>query len=255
MGLLQGKNALILGVANDHSIAWAIAQVFQREGARLALTFPGDSIERRVRPLAESIGCTDVLRCDVASDADLDALSRDLQTRWGRVDVVVHSVAFAPREALRGRFVDTTRDDFRVALDVSAYSLVALVRALDPILPDGASILTLSYLGAERVMPGYNVMGVAKAALEASVRYLSWDLGSRGVRINAISAGPLRTLSSAGVAGFKTMLHHHAEKAPLRRNISQAEVAETAAFLASGRAGGITGEVVHVDAGYSVMGL
>lgn len=251
-----GRRIAIFGVANDHSIAWAIAERFRAAGAELALTYPNEAIEKRVRPLAESIGVDCVLPCDVTRDAEVDAVFATLRERWGTLDAVIHSVAFAGRDELKGRYVDTTRDGFHLALDVSAYSLVALARAAEPLLaPERGALVTLSYLGAERVIPHYNVMGIAKAALEASVRYLAWDLGESGIRVNAISAGPLRTLSSAGIAGFKTMLHHHAEHAPLRRNITGAEVADAALYLCSAAASGITGEVLHVDGGYNIMGM
>ena len=256
MALLEGKKAIVFGVANDHSIAWAIAQAFAREGATLAFTYVNEAIERRVRPLAESLGVKTVLPCDVTSDDDIRATFDVLREQWGVLDVLVHAVAFAQREDLKGRFVDTSREGFRLALDVSAYSLVALARAAEPLLaPRRGSILTLSYFGAEKVVAGYNVMGVAKAALEASMRYLAWDLGPNGIRVNAISAGPIRTLSSAGIGGFKTMLHHHEERAPLRRNISPEEVARSALYLSSELAEGVTGEVLHVDAGYNIVGL
>jgi enoyl-[acyl-carrier protein] reductase I len=256
MHSLEGKRAAIFGVANDHSIAWAIAQRFRAEGAELALTYPNEAIESRLRPLAASIGVDCVLPCDVSSDAQIEAVFSALRERWGELDAVVHSLAFAGREELRGRYVDTTREGFHVALDISAYSLVAMARAAEPLLaPRRGALVAMTYLGAERVIPHYNVMGIAKAALEASVRYLAWDLGATGVRINAISAGPLRTLSSAGISGFKTMLHHHAEHAPLRRNVSAEEVAATALYLCSDAASGVTGEVVYVDGGYHVMGM
>ncbi|HUI25045.1 MAG TPA: enoyl-ACP reductase [Candidatus Kryptonia bacterium] len=256
MSLLNGKKAIIFGVANDHSIAWAIAQAFVREGATLALTYVNEAIEKRVRPLAASLGVETILPCDVTRDDDIAATFDALRQQWDGLDVVVHAVAFAQREDLKGRFIDTSRDGFRLALDVSAYSLVAMARAAESVLaPRQGSILTLSYFGAEKVVAGYNVMGVAKAALEAGVRYLAWDLGAAGVRVNAISAGPIRTLSSAGIAGFKTMLHHHEERAPLRRNVTGEEVARAAVFLSSDLGGGITGEILHVDAGYNIVGM
>jgi enoyl-[acyl-carrier protein] reductase I len=251
-----GKRAVILGVANDHSIAWAIARAFRNAGAELALTYPNEAIERRVRPLAESIGADIVLPCDVTRDEEIAAMFGALGERWGSLDVVVHAVAFALREDLKGRFLDTSRQGFQVALDVSAYSLVAVTRAAEPLLAERrGSVLTLSYFGAEKVIPHYNVMGVAKAALEACVRYLAHDLGPQGVRVNAISAGPLRTLSSAGVRDFKSMLHHQSERAPLRRNVTTDEVAAAAVFLCGDSAGAVTGEILHVDAGYNVMGI
>jgi enoyl-[acyl-carrier protein] reductase I len=253
---LQGKRAIIFGVANDHSIAWAIAQAFKREGAELALTYPNEAIEKRVRPLAAEIGATLVLPCDVTRDDQIAATFAAVREHWGALDVVVHAVAFALREELKGRFVDTSRQGFQIALDVSAYSLVAIARAAENLLaPRRGALLTLSYFGAEKVIPNYNVMGVAKAALETCVRYLAWDLGSQGIRVNAISAGPLRTLSSAGISGFKAMLHHHEARAPLRRNVTADEVAAAAVHLCSDQASAITGEIVHVDAGYNVMGM
>jgi enoyl-[acyl-carrier protein] reductase I len=255
MALFAGKKAVVFGVANDHSIAWAIAQALHREGAELALTYPIESIERRVRPLAESLGVQTVLPCDVSKDDDIAATFASLRERWGGVDVVIHAVAFALRDELKGRFIETSRGGFQIALDVSAYSLVAIARHAEPLMRSGSSLLTLTYFGAEKVLPHYNVMGIAKAALEACVRYLAFDLGPQGIRVNAISAGPLRTLSSAGITGFKAMLHHHAERAPLQRNITPNEVAHTALYLCSDMGSGVTGEVVHVDAGYNIVGV
>lgn len=256
MPLLDGKRAIIFGVANDHSIAWAIARAFAREGATLALTYVNEAIEKRVRPLAAELAVTTVLPCDVSRDEDIAATFAALREQWGTLDILVHAVAFAQRDDLKGRYLDTSRGGFRVALDISAYSLVAVARAAEPLLAASrGSILTLSYFGAEKVVAGYNVMGVAKAALEASVRYLAWDLGASGVRVNAISAGPIRTLSSAGITGFKTMLHHHAERAPLRRNVTAEEVAHAALFLSSPLGEAITGEVMHVDGGYNIVGM
>jgi enoyl-[acyl-carrier protein] reductase I len=255
MPLLDRKKALVLGVANDHSIAWAIAQALQREGAELALTYAGEAIEKRVRPLAHALGVNVVLSCDVGKDDDIAAVFETLRERWGRVDIVIHAVAFALRDELKGRFVHTSRAGFQVALDISAYSLIAIARSAEPLMAAGGSLLTLTYFGAEKVLPNYNVMGVAKAALEATVRYLAWDLGPQGIRVNAISAGPIRTLSSAGITGFKDMLHHHAERAPLRRSVRPEEVAATAVYLCSDLGSAVTGEVVHADAGYNIVGM
>jgi enoyl-[acyl-carrier protein] reductase I len=256
MGSMTGKRAAIFGVANDHSIAWAIAQRLRAEGAELALTYPNEQIEKRVRPLAASIGVDAVLPCDVTSDAQIAAVFAELGERWGGLDAVVHSLAFAERDDLKGRFVDTARQGFQVALDVSAYSLIALARCAEPLLaPQRGALVTMTYFGAEKVIPNYNVMGVAKAALETCVRYLAADLGPAGVRVNAISAGPLRTLSAAGIAGFRTMLHHYEERAPLRRNVTADEVAAAALYLCSDAASGVTGEILHVDAGYNVIGM
>lgn len=253
--LLAGKRALVLGVANDHSIAWAIARAFHDHGAELALTYAGEAFERRVRPLAQELGVSLVLPCDVQQDEQVQGVFEQLQAHWPQVDIVVHSIAFAPREELKEEFSRTTREGFRVALEVSAYSFVHLTRTLAPLLARDASLLTLTYFGAEKVVPNYNVMGVAKAALEACVRYLAAELGPRGIRVNALSAGPIRTLSAAGIAGFREMLRHHAERAPLRRNVTAEEVAKAAVFLASDLASGVTGEVLHVDAGYNIVGF
>ena len=255
MPVLSQKKAIVFGVANDHSIAWAIAQALHREGAELALTYVGEGIERRVRALAEPLGVRVILPCDVTKDEDVAAVFTTLREEWGRVDIVIHGVAFALREELKGRFIDTSRTGFHIALDVSAYSLVAIARHAEPLLSAGGALLTLTYFGAEKVLPNYNVMGVAKAALEACVRYLAWDLGPQGIRVNAISAGPIRTLSAAGITGFKAMLHHHAERAPLRRSIQPEEVANVALHLCSDLSSGVTGEIVHVDGGYNIVGM
>jgi enoyl-[acyl-carrier protein] reductase I len=253
---MDGKRALVMGVANDHSIAWAIARRFAAEGAALAFTYPNEAIEKRLRPLAESLEAGIVLPCDVSRDEDIESAFSRIRESWDEIDVVVHAVAFAPREELRGRFIDTSRPGFEVALDVSTYSLIAVARAAEALLAARkGSLLTLTYFGAEKVIPSYNVMGVAKAALEACVRYLAADLGPSGVRVNAISAGPLRTLSSAGIGGFKTMLHHQEERAPLRRNIKGDEVAAAAFFLCSELGSAVTGEILHVDAGYNIVGM
>ncbi len=254
-GLLRGKRILIVGVANDHSLAWGIAQAMHAAGAELAFSYGAANLERRVTPLAASVDAAWIAACDVTRDGDIDSLFATAASRWGRIDGLVHAVAFAERDDLKQRFVDTRREGFRIALDVSAYSLVALARGAEELMSGGGAITTLSYYGAEKVLPGYNVMGVAKAALEASVRYLAWDLGGRGIRVNAISAGPARTLSSAAVRGFKDMLHLHAEKAPLRRNIGFEDVGGAAVFLGSDLGAGVTGEILHVDAGYNIVGM
>lgn len=252
---LDGKRALIFGVANDHSIAWGIARALRREGAEIALSYGAPNLERRVRPLAEEVGARVVVPCDVSRDDEIDAAFARVTEAWSGIDILVHAVAFAQRDDLKNPFIETSREGFRVALDISAYSLVALARAARPHMEPGGSILTLSYFGAEKVLPNYNVMGVAKAALEASVRYLAWDLGPHGVRVNAISAGPIRTLSSAGVSGFKDMMRHHAERAPLRQNVSLDDVGNAAVYLCSDLGSGVTGEVLHVDAGYNIVGM
>ncbi len=254
-GLVQGKNALVLGVASERSIAWAIAQRLAQEGANLALTYQNERLEKNVRPLAETIPGTLVLPCDVSDDEQIAALVQSLQEQWGRVDILVHSVAFAKKEELSGRYVDTSREGFRIAMDVSVYSLVALCRAMEPLMGAGSSVVTLTYIGSERVVPNYNVMGVAKAALEASVRYLASDLGPQGIRVNAVSAGPINTLAARAIAGFTTMLQRVREVAPLRRNTEAEEVADTALFLVSDLARGVTGEVIYVDSGYHAMGM
>jgi enoyl-[acyl-carrier protein] reductase I len=260
MGLLDGRRALIFGVANDHSIAWGIAQALHEAGAEIGFSSVESLIERRVRPLAESIGSTFVEPCDVQSDEQI----REVFSRWraahgpeARLDILVHALAFAKREDLEGSFVDTSREGFAQALDVSAYSLVAVVREARAagVFQSGSSILTLTYYGAEKVVSNYNVMGVAKAALEASVRYLAADLGPEGVRVNAISAGPVRTLAAAGISGFKQMYGAFADLAPLRRNISIEDVGKTALYLASDLSSAVTGEVIYVDGGFSIMGV
>jgi enoyl-[acyl-carrier protein] reductase I len=254
--LLQGKRALITGVANDRSIAWAIAQLFREEGAELAFTYPGEAMEKRVRPLAEGIGAKAILDCDVSRDADIERTVADLRKVWDRVDVLVHSIGYAPREALDGRFADvTTRQVWTVALDVSAYSLIGLARAVKPLMPPGSSIVTLTYYGSEKVVKHYNIMGVAKAALECSTRYLAEDLGQDGIRVNAISAGPIKTLAAAGIKGMRTMLGENAEKTPLRRNVDQVDVAKAALYLCSDLGMNVTGETLHVDAGQNIMGV
>ena len=255
MGLLDGKNALVFGVANDHSIAWGIARALHEHGAEVGFSSIESLIDKRVRPLAASIGSTFVEPADVQSDADIERVFR----RWGEttdhLDILVHALAFAKREDLDGHFIDTSRDGFTLALDVSAYSLVALTRAARPHLHPGSSILTLTYYGSEKVVANYNVMGVAKAALEASVRYLAADLGPDGIRVNAISAGPIRTLAAAGIGGFKKMYGSFAEVAPLRENITPEDVGGTAVWLASDLARAVTGEVVYVDGGFNVVGV
>jgi enoyl-[acyl-carrier protein] reductase I len=254
MGLLDGRKALIFGVANDHSIAWGIAQALHGEGAFVGFSSVESLIERRVRPLAESIGSTFVEPCDVQSDEQIARVFELWRERHSELDVLVHALAFARREDLEGAFVDTSRAGFALALDVSAYSLVALARAGRPLMRPGSSVITLTYYGAEKVVANYNVMGVAKAALEASVRYLAADLGPSGVRVNAISAGPIRTLAAAGIAGFKRMHGGFADVAPLRRNVTIEDVGRAAVYLASDLGASVTGEVLHVDAGFNVMG-
>ncbi len=255
MGLLDGKKALVFGVANDHSIAWGIARALHDEGATVGFSSVESLIEKRVRPLAESIGSTFVEPCDVQSDEQIRGVIAKWQAAHGEIDVLVHALAFAKREDLEGAFVDTSREGFALALDVSAYSLVALVREARPALRAGSSVLTLTYYGAEKVVANYNVMGVAKAALEASVRYLAADLGPDGVRVNAISAGPVRTLAAAGISGFKGLYRSFADVAPLRSNITIEDVGKTALWLASDLSSAVTGEVIYVDGGFNVLGV
>jgi enoyl-[acyl-carrier protein] reductase I len=257
MSDLTGKLGLVLGVANKRSISWAIAQAAAAAGARLVLTYPSQRLEENVRELAATLDGAIVLPCDVTSDEQLAALTTSLEADPGGLDFVVHGAAFAPAAELSNRFVQTSRDGFRTALDVSAYSLVALTRACLPLLEKrgGGSIVTLSHIGADRVFPNYNVMGVAKAALEAAVRYLAADLGPQNIRVNAVSAGPIKTLASAGIPGLSTMLQAQKERAPLRRGMELAEIAAAAVFLLSQASRAITGEVLMVDGGYHVVGL
>lgn len=254
MGLLEGKNALVFGLANERSIAWGITQAFKREGAQLGISYAGEALKHRVLPLAEQAGATFIEQCDVSSDEDINAIARKAAAHFGQVDILVHSIAFANREELMGAYYNTSRAGFHLAMDVSVYSFVALARAFQPILRPGGALICLSYYGAEKVSPNYNVMGVAKAALEASTRYLAYDFGPQKVRVNAISAGPIRTLSAAGVTGFKDMYRHFAEIAPLRENVTAEDVGNAAVFLCSDLASHITGEVLYVDSGYNIMG-
>jgi enoyl-[acyl-carrier protein] reductase I len=253
--LLDGKRGLVLGIANKRSIAWGIAQAVSRQGARLAVTYQGERLEENVRELAQGLKDPVILPCDVSRDEDLDALANGVKEALGGLDFMVHAVAYALREELDGEYLNTSREGYRVAQDISSYSLTALSRRVAPLMQGGGSIVTLSYLGGERVVPHYNVMGVAKAALEASVRYLAADLGPRGVRVNAISAGPIKTLAASGVHGLSKMLEYHRTHAPLRKNTEQDEVGDVALFLVSPLSRGVTGEVIHVDGGFHVMGM
>jgi enoyl-[acyl-carrier protein] reductase I len=256
MGLLEGKNGIIFGVANKRSIAWAIAQAVAREGARLALTYQGDRLKENVEELAEKLDKPRILPCDVTNDEQIEQVFNDLKNDFGQLDFIIHAVAYALREDLEGHFVNTSREGYKIAQDVSSYSLTAICKYALPLMKhNGGSVLALTYLGGEKVIPHYNVMGVAKSALDMSVRYLAYDLGSHNIRVNAISAGPIKTLASAGVSGFGKMLKHHQENSPLKRNTETAEVADTALFLCSNLARGITGEIVHVDSGYNIMGM
>ncbi len=257
MGMLKGKRALIVGVATDRSIAWGIAQAMHAQGAELAFSYANDRFRERVLPLAESLGSKLTMPLDVTIDADIDSAAARLQSEWGQLDIMVHAVAFAPREAIDGSFTaNTTREAFRIAHDVSSYSFTALARATAPLMRGrNGAMLTLSYLGAVRSIPNYNVMGLAKASLEANVRFLAADLGPQGIRVNGISAGPIKTLSGAGVGGFRRMLNYVAKVAPLRRNVSLEDVGNAATFLCSDMAAGVTGEIMYVDSGFSTVGM
>jgi enoyl-[acyl-carrier protein] reductase I len=256
MGLLDGKFGIVFGVANKRSIAWAIAQAWAKEGAKLAFTFQGERLKENVEELAGTFGAdTLIMPCDVTKDEDIDRVFADLARKFGRLHLLLHSVAFAPKAALEGEFINTSRDAFRIAHDVSAYSLVALARAATPLMTDGGSILGMSYYGAEKVVPHYNVMGVAKASLEASTRYLAYDLGPKRIRVNCISAGPVNTLAARGIAGFNEMLKIYEARSPLRRNLVPEELGATGTFLASDGSAAITGQVIYVDCGYQIMGM
>jgi enoyl-[acyl-carrier protein] reductase I len=256
MPLLEGKLGVVFGVANQRSIAWAIAQAWAREGARLAFTYQGDRVKENVAELAGAFGAdTLLLPCDVTKDEEIANVFKTVGEKFGKLHLLLHSVAFAPKDALEGEFVNTSREAFRIAHDVSAYSLVALARAAAPLMTEGGSIVAMSYYGAEKVIPHYNVMGVAKAALEASTRYLAYDLGSKKIRVNCISAGPVNTLAARGIAGFSEILKHYEAYAPLKRNVLPEELGATGAFLASDGAAAITGQVIYVDCGYQIMGM
>jgi enoyl-[acyl-carrier protein] reductase I len=253
MGLMDGKRGIIFGVANEMSIAWGIAQQLHAAGATLAFTYLNESLEKRVRPLATSLGSTLILPCDVASDEQIEQTFATVQKEWGTLDFMVHSLAFANREDLKQPFTQTSRQGFQLALDISAYSLVAMTRSAAPLMTDGGSIITMSYLGAERAVPGYNVMGVAKAALEAAVRYLAAELGEQRIRVNAISAGPIRTLAASAVGDFKSKIKLMDDFAPLRRTVSQEEVGKSALYFLSDLSTGVTGEVHYVDGGFNIV--
>ena len=252
MGLMDGKRGVIFGVANDKSIAWGIAQQLHDAGAELAFTYLNESLEKRVRPLAESLGAKIILPCDVASDDDISEVFKVLGQQWGTIDFVVHAVAFANREDLKNPFSQPSRDGFAMAMDISAYSLVAMTRFAIPLMSAGGSIVAMSYLGAVMAVPGYNVMGVAKAALESSVRYLAAELGKQNIRVNAVSAGPIKTLAASGIGNFKDKLHVMEERSPLGRTVSQEEVGKASLYLLSDLASGVTGEVHYVDGGFNI---
>ncbi|MCX6892495.1 MAG: enoyl-ACP reductase [Verrucomicrobiota bacterium] len=256
MSLLAGRTGIVFGVANKRSIAWAIAQAWHKAGAKLAFTYQGDRVKENVEELAGTFGAdTPIFPCDVTRDDDIAAVFKAVGERFGKLHLLLHSVAFAPKDALEGRFVNTSREAFRVAHDVSAYSLVALARAAEPLMTEGGSIMGMSYYGAEKVVPHYNVMGVAKASLEACTRYLAYDLGPKRIRVNCISAGPVNTLAARGISGFGEMVKHYEEHAPLKRNVLPDELGATGLFLASDGAAAITGQVLYVDCGYQIMGM
>jgi len=254
-GLLKGKRGIITGVANNLSISWAIAQLATAHGAEIALTYQGEILQKRVMPLAEEIGCKFVLECDVTNDASMDNLFKVVKDKWEKVDFLVHAIAFADKDELRGRYIDTTLPNFLNAMNISCYSLTALAKRVEPLMTDGGSIITLSYYGAEKVIPYYNVMGLAKSALETSVKYLANDMGPNNIRVNAISAGPIKTLASSGIGDFKSMLKIHAETSPLKRNTTQQDVAGAALYMLSELSSGVTGEIQYVDSGYNIMGM
>ena len=253
--LMAGKRGLVMGVANDRSIAWGIAKAAHDQGAALAFTYQGEALEKRVRPLAQSVGSDIVLSCDVTDDASIDRVFQEIEQKWGKLDFLVHAIAYADKEELKGKYLQTSRENFVRSLDISCYSLTAVSQRAVPLMKDGGSIVTLTYYGAERVMPHYNVMGVAKAALEASVRYLAADLGDQGIRVNAISAGPIKTLAASGIGDFRHILKWNELNSPLRQNVSIHQVGGAGLYLLSDLSGGVTGEVHHVDAGYHVVGM
>ncbi|HMS94408.1 MAG TPA: enoyl-ACP reductase FabI [Tabrizicola sp.] len=254
-GLMQGKRGLIMGLANDKSIAWGIAQALAAQGAELAFSYQGEALKKRVEPLAESLGVPRLFECDVASDDSIDGLFRGLKAEWDSIDFLVHAIGFADKNELRGRYVDTSRAGFALAMDISVYSFTAVCQRAAAMMPNGGSLLTLTYYGAEKVMPHYNVMGVAKAGLEASVKYLAEDLGRDGIRVNAISAGPIKTLAASGIGDFRYIMKWNELNSPLRRNVTQEEVGKSALYLLSDLGSGTTGENLHVDAGYHVVGM
>ncbi|MEQ9144208.1 MAG: enoyl-ACP reductase FabI [Parvibaculaceae bacterium] len=254
-GLMSGKKGLIMGVANNRSIAWGIAKVCAEHGADIAFTYQGDALKKRVGPLAESIGSDTVLPCDVTDEASMDAVFDTLKEKWGKLDFLVHAIAYADKTSLDGRYINTTTEQFTNSMAVSCHSLVSVARRAEPLMTDGGSIATLTYYGAEKVIPHYNVMGVAKAALEASVRYLSVDLGRNNIRINAISAGPIKTLAASGIGDFRYILKWNELNAPMKRTVTIEEVGKTGLYLLSDLGSGVTGEVHHVDAGYHVVGM
>ncbi|MGF1446852.1 MAG: enoyl-ACP reductase FabI [Pikeienuella sp.] len=254
-GLMDGKRGLVMGVANDKSIAWAIAAATHAQGAALAFSYQGDALKKRVVPLAESVGSDLVFPCDVTDAASMDALFAEIDARWGQLDFLLHAIAYADKNELKGRYVDTSPQNFHTSLAISCYSFTALAQRAEPLMTEGGSLLTLTYYGAEKVMPHYNVMGVAKAALEASVRYMAADLGPKRIRVNALSAGPIKTLAASGIGDFRYILKWNELNAPLRRNVSRDDVGKAGMYLLSDLASGVTGECHHVDCGYHVVGM
>jgi enoyl-[acyl-carrier protein] reductase I len=254
MSLLAGKKALILGVANERSIAWGIARAFKDQGAQIGMTFLNDALKKRVEPLAEEIGADFLVEMDVTNDEHYDNLYKEVESNWGKFDIIIHSLAFADKDDLKKRFSDTSREGFKMACDISAFSLIGICNSLKGLLNEGGSVVALTYHGSVKVLKGYNVMGVAKAALESSTRYLADDLGPEGIRVNCISAGPIRTLAASGVPGLKGFLKDVEEKAPLRKNVTTEDVGGAAVFLASSLGGGVTGEILYVDSGLNIMG-
>ena len=253
--LMAGKRGLIMGVANDRSIAWGIASEAARQGAELAFTYQGEALLKRVQPLAESVGAELVLPCDVTDEASMDAVFEAIEKKWGKLDFLVHAIAYSDKEELKGQYASTTRDNFLRTLDISCYSFTALARRASAMMPDGGSLLTLTYYGAERVMPHYNVMGVAKAALEASVRYLAVDLGAQNIRVNALSAGPMKTLAASGIGDFRYILKWNQYNSPLKRNVTLDDIGGAGTYLLSDLSSGVSGETHHVDCGYHVVGM
>ena len=254
-GLMEGKRGLIMGLANDRSLAWGISRALAAHGAELAFSYQGEALEKRVRPLAEQVGSDFLLDCDVADMANLDQAFERLKARWPTIDFLVHAIGFSDKNELRGKFVDTSLDNFLLTMNISAYSFVAVTRRARAMMPDGGSVLTLSYYGAEKVVPHYNVMGLAKAALETSVKYLAMDLGPENIRVNAISAGPIKTLAASGIGDFRYILKWNELNSPMRRNVTIEDVGGAALYLLSDLASGVTGEIHHVDAGYNVIGM
>ena len=253
--LMKGKRGLIMGVANERSIAWGMAKAVHEQGAELAFTYQGDALEKRVRPLAESVGSDLILPCDVTDESSIDATFKALEEKWGKLDFVVHAIAFSDKNELNGMYLDTTRENFNRTMDISVYSFTSIAQRAVPLMNEGGSLVTLTYYGAERVMPHYNVMGVAKAALEASVRYLACDLGGKNIRVNAISAGPIKTLAASGIGDFRYILKWNELNSPLKRNVTLDDVGKSGLYLLSDLGSGVTGEVLHVDSGYHTVGM